>query len=225
MDTPMVNARHALQQADAFLIGASNGLSMAEGYNIFADNDMFRSQFGDFRQKFGIRNVLEGCFFGYPSQSDRTEFVSRLVEHWVKKYQPTQVMDNLYSIVGEKPHFVLTTNADTHLELSGFNPADIWEIEGTFVRLLSGMPPENKWAECDAFLKQYSGKRLVLLELGIGSRNRIIKQPMMQLAMQEINATYITLNLPNEIFIPEEIAHKSIALPGDIATTLKELSL
>lgn len=43
-------ACHALRQADAILIGASNGLSIAEGYNIFADNEMFRSQFGSFRQ-------------------------------------------------------------------------------------------------------------------------------------------------------------------------------
>ena len=34
-------ACHALRQADAILIGASNGLSIAEGYNIFADNEMF----------------------------------------------------------------------------------------------------------------------------------------------------------------------------------------
>ena len=134
-------------------------------------------------------------------------------------------MTDLRTIVGEKPYFILTTNADTHLELSGFNPADVWEIEGTFVQLLDGVPPENKQWRVNDFLKQYSGKRLVLLELGIGSRNRIIKQPMMQLAVQETNATYITLNLHNEIYIPEEIAHKSIALPGDIAITLNELCL
>ena len=225
MNTQIEKTRHTLRQADAILIGASNGLSIAEGYNIFADNDMFRSLFDDFRQKFGIRNVLEGCFFDYPSSSDRKAFISRLVEHWVEKYKPTQVMTDLRTIVGEKPYFILTTNADTHLELSGFNPADVWEIEGTFVQLLDGVPPENKQWRVNDFLKQYSGKRLVLLELGIGSRNRIIKQPMMQLAVQETNATYITLNLHNEIYIPEEIAHKSIALPGDIAITLNELCL
>lgn len=225
MNTQIEKARHILRQADAILIGASNGLSIAEGYNIFADNDMFCSQFGDFRQKFGIRNVLEGCFFGYLSPSDRKAFVSRLVEHWVEKYKPTQVMANLRTIVGEKPYFILTTNADTHLELSGFNPADVWEIEGTFVQLLNGVPPENKQWRVNDFLKQYSGKRLVLLELGIGSRNRIIKQPMMQLVRQEVKAVYITLNLLNEIYIPEEIAHKFVALPGDIAITLNELCL
>lgn len=225
MNEQINDARRALQTADAILIGASNGLSIAEGYNIFADNEMFRSLFGDFRQKFGIRNVLEGCFFRYPSPTDRTAFLDRLVEHWVRQYKPSQVMTDLRAIIGGKPHFVLTTNADTHLELSGFTPADVWEIEGTFVQMLHDMPPENKQHDVDGFLKRHEGKRLVLLELGIGSRNRIIKQPLMQLAIREANATYITLNLPNEIYVPESIAHKSIVLPGDIAETLKKLRL
>lgn len=116
-------ACHALHQADAILIGASNGLSIAEGHNIFADNEMFRSQFGSFRQRFGIHSVLDGCFYNYPSETDRHEFLSRLVEYWVKDYRPSQVMDNLRAIIGDKPHFILTTNGDTHLELSGFDPA------------------------------------------------------------------------------------------------------
>lgn len=36
-------AKSALRSADAILIGASNGLSISEGYNIFADNEMFVS--------------------------------------------------------------------------------------------------------------------------------------------------------------------------------------
>ena len=46
----------------------------------------------------------------------------------------------------------------------------------------------------------------------------------MQLALREPYATYITLNLPNEIYIPQEIASKSIAPPGDIADTLSKLT-
>ncbi|MDY4853150.1 MAG: hypothetical protein SO188_10055 [Prevotella sp.] len=217
-------ACHALRQADAILIGASNGLSIAEGYNIFADNEMFRSQFGSFRQRFGIQSVLDGCFHNYPSETDRHEFLSRLVEYWVKDYRPSQVMENLRAIIGDKPHFILTTNGDTHLELSGFDPACVWEIEGTFTHLLQGKQPDNKQDVVNSFLSRYTGKRLVVLELGIGSRNRIIKQPLMQLVEHEPNATYITLNLPHELYIPEEIAGKSIALPGDIAITLVEIN-
>lgn len=223
MNTQIEKARQALRQADAILVGASNGLSIAEGYNIFADNDMFRTQFGNFRQRFGIRSVLDGCFHDYPSENDRHEFLSQLVEYWVKRYRPSQVMNNLRMIIGDKPHFILTTNADTHLELSGFSPADVWEIEGTFVHLLHGKQPDNKQDVADSFLLRYTGKRLVILELGIGSRNRIIKQPLMQLAEHEPNSTYITLNLPHELYVPEAITGKSIALPGDIAVILEEL--
>ena len=45
----------------------------------------------------------------------------------------------------------------------------------------------------------------------------------MQLAAEVPCATYITLNLARELYIPEEIAEKSIGLEGDIAVTLSEL--
>ena len=61
--TEIQRAAQGIKDADALLIGASNGLSIAEGYHIFANNEMFRRQFGDFQQKYGIRNVIEGCFF------------------------------------------------------------------------------------------------------------------------------------------------------------------
>ena len=44
----------------------------------------------------------------------------------------------------------------------------------------------------------------------------MIKLPLMQLAADEPHATYITLNLALELYIPDAIAHKSIGLEGDI---------
>ena len=41
-----------IKEADGILIGASNGLSIAEGYNIFADDAWFQENMGDFREKF-----------------------------------------------------------------------------------------------------------------------------------------------------------------------------
>ena len=56
--TEIQRAAQAIKDADALLIGASNGLSIAEGYHIFANNEMFRRQFGDIQQKYGIRSVI-----------------------------------------------------------------------------------------------------------------------------------------------------------------------
>ena len=218
-------AIQAIKQSDALLIGASNGLSIAEGYHIFADNEMFHIQFGDFQQMYGIRNVIEGCFYQYPNEAMREKFLKRLVQYWVKDYKPLKVMKDLLSIVDNKDYFILTSNADTHLELSGFASDNVFELEGTFEDMLFKRPIQNKNKETNAFLNKYHNKRIVILELGIGSRNRLIKMPLMQLAAQEPQATYITLNLPHEIYIPEEIMHKSIGLEGDIAQTLHKLAV
>lgn len=223
MDDNIAKAYSALENAEAILIGASNGLSISEGYNIFADNEMFRRQFSDFRNRYDIRSVLDGVFAKHMSKEDYKQYVSRLVRLWVDDYTPSAVMTDLRTIVGDKPCFVLTTNADEHLEKAGFPAEIVWEIEGTFRDLINGDAPKNKQAQINEFLSRWHGKHIVLLELGIGSRNRLIKLPMMQIAAREPNATYITLNLPHEIYVPDEIASKSIALPGDLAESLRLL--
>lgn len=222
-DVLLRQAAHALNRADAVLVGASNGLSIAEGYHLFADNEMFRSQFGDLQRKYGFRNVLEGCFFPYSEEQDRREFLRRLVQYWVTDYRPTEVMRNLRRLVGGKDYFVLTSNADTHLELSGFESARVFELEGTFEQMARNMPVVDRSRELHAFLDRNQGRRLVVLELGIGRHNRLIKLPLMQLVAREPESVYITLNLPSELYIPQEIASRSIGLAGDLAQSLQQL--
>lgn len=223
MTTDIEKAKELIAGADALLIGASNGLSISEGYNIFADNEMFRSDFGDFRNRFGIRSVLDGLFFRYPTPDDRHAFLARLVRDWVTDYRPSEVMRNLMAITGGKDYFIVTTNGDTHLEETGFKPDKVFELEGTFVQLLEGKPIADKSAELNSFISKYCNRKLVVLELGIGSRNRMIKEPLMQLVALHPTMSYITLNLPHEIYIPKQIATRSLALSGDIADTLRQL--
>ena len=219
----IIKAKDIIRNADAVLIGASNGLSISEGYNIFADNEMFRKQFGDFRHKYRLRNVLDGLLSQNMTPEDRQTFLDRLVELWTDKYEVTQVMKNLRSLIGDKPYFILTTNGDQHLEAVGFAAERIWEIEGTFQLARDGKHPINRQESLNRFLQEYGDKRLVVLELGIGSINRIIKLPLMRLVHQLPDATYITLNLPHEIYVPQEIENKSIPLQGDILMTLDKL--
>lgn len=131
---------------------------------------------------------------------------------------------NIYAAGGSKEYFILTSNGDEHLELSGFDPSRVYEVEGTFRNMFESVDTSKEQTLSD-FLRKYTGRKLVILELGIGSRNRLIKLPLMQLAYREPNAKYITLNMPDELFIPQEIATKSIGLAGDIAETLKELQV
>jgi NAD-dependent SIR2 family protein deacetylase len=74
------------------------------------------------------------------------------------------------------------------------------------------------------FLDKYHEKKLVVLELGIGPRNQLIKVPLMNLVYREQNATYVTINL-NEIFIPREIQSKSYGLDGSLDEILAQLRI
>lgn len=224
MNTSIHKAAQAIAAADAIFIGASNGLSIAEGYNIFADNDMFKEQFGDLRQKYGIRSVLDGCFLNYPDDAGRHEFMSRLVQLWVKEYKPSQVMKSLIDITGGKDCFIITTNGDTHLELAGFSADRVFELEGTFEDVLLMRQPKDRSRQLDAFIRRNADRRIAVIEMGTGKRNRMIKFPLTHVATNCRQATFITFNMPGDIYIPPALEQRSVAVEGDIAETLSMLN-
>ncbi len=90
-------------------------------------------------------------------------------------------------------------------------------LDGNFI------PETDSRKRLEAFLERYRGKKLAILELGIGWRNQLIKAPLMRLAARESRAVYVTVNL-GEIFIPEEIRDKAYGLDGDLAEILHELA-
>ena len=275
MNKEIQQAVEKIKTADAILIGASNGLSISEGYNIFAEDQKFIDLFSDFREKYGIRNILQGIFYKYPLEVEKWTFLSRLIYNNYHKYEVSSAMKSLYELVSDKPYFIITSNGECHFEKSGFEARNIFEIEGNILnmqcshachnklyptydliekmsettkdgRVLESLIPkcpvcggnmdlniakdkyfiENKEAykKCVEFIEKYHGKNLVILELGIGWRNRMIKAPLMEIAREEKNATYITLN-KGEIYIPDFIKDKSFGLDGDITNILKEMSM
>lgn len=239
-----------IREADAILIGASNGLSITEGLHLFADNAAFEKLFGDFKRKYGLGCLLQGMAAHWPSEEEKWAFWARLTHHYCGQYQPTPVMKDLKAIVGEKEYFVITSNGEGHFELCGFDSSKIYEMEGNWLTMQCARPchdtryPSLEVAQklsaaeqggrvpaelvpccpkCGGpmdihmgagqrmipdtaararfqnFLKTYHGKKLVVLELGIGWRNQLIKAPMMRLVEREPCATYITVNL-GEVF-------------------------
>ena len=73
------------READAILIGASNGLSITEGLHLFADNAAFERLFGDFKRKYGQKLEISRVLPLQPMK-DR---------HLVRTYgdQPTETAD------------------------------------------------------------------------------------------------------------------------------------
>ena len=261
------------READAILIGASNGLSITEGLHLFADNQAFEELFGDFRQKYGLRCILQGMMAQWPAEEEKWAFWARLIHRYCGQYRPTPVMNDLKAIIHNKDYFIVTSNGECHFELCGFAPEKIYEIEGNWLTMQCARPchdaryPSLELAEklaaaeqdgrvppgllprcpkcggpmdicmgagqymipdtqarrrCEKFLEKYRGKKLAVLELGIGWRNQLIKAPLMRLVEQEPNATYVTMNL-GEVYITDEIKEKSFGLDGRLDELLPAL--
>ena len=89
-----------LKEADAILIGASNGFSISEGLHIFADNQAFEEVFGDFKRAYGIRNILSGLFSDWPSEEVKWAFLSRLIHHYSIGYTGSPNTEALKTLIG-----------------------------------------------------------------------------------------------------------------------------
>lgn len=71
MDKVISEVIQKLEEADAVLIGASNGLSISEGLHLFADNQAFEELFGDLKRKYGLSCILQGMGARWPSEEEK----------------------------------------------------------------------------------------------------------------------------------------------------------
>ena len=75
------------------------------------------------------------------------------------------------------------------------------------------LPDHDGNERLSTFLERVRDKRLCVLELGIGSRNQLIKAPFMRLVASLPKASYVTINL-GEICIADNIRDRATGLDG-----------
>ena len=235
-----------IKDADGILIGASNGLSIAEGYNIFANDERFQRYFSDFQKKYGFRSLIQGSFSRFESENEMWSYYSRMAYYYMYHTQPSPLMQTLYALVKDKPYFVVTSNTDDHFAMAGFERQHIWELEGNMKDMqcangchkqiysnreavltmrehehgmeipseylpkcpkcggvmkihvpvnqnfIKGSETQKSYQNYQEFMVRFQGKKLLILEFGIGARNQMIKAPFMKIAEKEPNVFYIT---------------------------------
>ena len=72
------------------------------------------------------------------------------------------------------------------------------------------------------FLQTYQDQKLLILELGIGPQNQLIKAPSMQLVAATQNSHYLTIN-KGQLYIPQEIADRAIGFSSSIEQAFQAL--
>ena len=121
----------SVDQADLVLIGASNGLDMAEGLNVFSPDAHFVRTYGDLAAQTGARSILEGMALTQGDPARAWAWVARFVRAEHLDYQPGPVLRPLRAITRGKDCFVITCNVDGRFERAGFDPAFVLETEGS----------------------------------------------------------------------------------------------
>lgn len=263
-----------LEWADRVIVGASNGLSIAEGVHLFADNADFERFFGDFRRRYGFNSLIRGCFYPFPTSGEKWAYFARLYAYFWRN-PPSRLLTDLYNLLKNKDFFVETSNIDGHFVQAGFPKAQLFEIEGNILNMQcikqcrdhiypaaealknmetaaqTGFVPSELQPHCphcggemqihieldrnfqhaaewraqheaySSFLRQAEQGNTLLLELGVGARNQLIKQPFMQFAYQHGNSFYITIN-KGELFVPAAIAERSLGIDADLGALVGE---
>lgn len=120
----------ALDQADAVVVGAGAGLSASAGLTY--SGERFQKNFGDFIEKYGIRDMYSGGFYPFETLEEYWAWWSRHI--MVNRYEkaPKPVYEQLRALVEGKDYFVLTTNVDHQFQLAGFDKKRLFYTQGDY---------------------------------------------------------------------------------------------
>ena len=122
--------KHALDQADAVIVGAGAGLSASAGFTY--SGERFNRYFSDFAAKYGFSDMYAGGFFPYPTREEFWAYWSRYI--LVNRYQdiPKPTYDNLLRLLQGRDYFVLTTNVDHCFQKAGFDKKRLFYTQGDY---------------------------------------------------------------------------------------------
>lgn len=122
--------RDELEQAETILIGAGSGLSASAGFTY--SGERFQEHFGDFAERYGIRDMYSGGFYPFSSLEEYWAWWSRQI--YLNRYvdAPRPVYQELLSLVKEKDYFVLTTNVDHCFQKTGFDKNRLFYTQGDY---------------------------------------------------------------------------------------------
>ena len=160
--------KEAIAQADAVMIGAGAGLSTAAGF--VYSGERFEKYFGDFRRKYGFRDMYSGGFYPYKTPQEFWAYWSRYI--WINRYAdiPGRVYRDLYHLARDKDYFVLTTNVDHCFQKAGFEKTRLFYTQGDYGLFQCSKPCCQKtWDNQEAV------RRMVLSQgFEIGPGNELI---------------------------------------------------
>lgn len=148
---------HAIQAADAILIGAGAGLSTSAG--LAYTGDRFNQNFVEFIAKYHFGDMYAATFYPYDSPEAYWAYMSRHIH--LNRYAAPVGMPytSLLDLMMDKDFFVLTTNVDHQFQRAGFDKSRLFYTQGDYGLWQCSVPChaqtyDNKDATMDMLTQQ-----------------------------------------------------------------------
>lgn len=131
-----------IERADSIIIGAGAGLSASAGFEY--KGKRFHENFHDFEMIYGFGDMYSGGFYPYETLEEYWAYWSRYI--YINRYTdpPKPVYENLYNIVKNKDHFIITTNVDHCFQKAGFSKERLFYTQGDYGLWQCSKPCHNE---------------------------------------------------------------------------------
>jgi NAD-dependent SIR2 family protein deacetylase len=120
---------NALDKTEALIIGAGAGLSSAAGL-AYDNADTFNALFPGYHDRYGLKTINEADFYQFPTPEEQYAYWLRSISAIRYNFPPGKPYLDLYRIIKDKNHVILTTNTDGQIFKSGFDTGKICFPQG-----------------------------------------------------------------------------------------------
>lgn len=142
--------KHQIQTADAVVIGAGAGLSMAAGFTYAGER--FQKYFSDFIEKYHFKDMYSGGFYPFESLEEHWAYWSRYI--FINRYMDASnnTYKKLFELVKDKDYFVLTTNVDHQFQKAEFDKHRLFYTQGDYGLFQCSEPCHSKTYDNEAVI-------------------------------------------------------------------------
>lgn len=119
-----------IKEADALVVGIGAGMSAADGFTYIGPR--FEMAFPDFIAKYQFLDMLQASLFDFEDWQEYWAFQSRFVALNYLDQPVGQSYLDLKEILETKDYHIITTNADNAFWVAGYDPHNIFHIQGEY---------------------------------------------------------------------------------------------
>jgi NAD-dependent SIR2 family protein deacetylase len=119
----------AINKAEAIIIGAGSGLSSTAGLD-YDDIVFFNTTFPGYQNHCGLKTVNEADFYQFPTPEEQYAYWLKSIFTIRYNFPPGKPYLDLYRIIKDKNHIILTTNTDGQFSKSSFDTGKICFPQG-----------------------------------------------------------------------------------------------